>query len=1775
MTSKWDEETIRGLSGKLDAKDAANMLPIHHALKQKAPLAAINLLVKGYGDGLTVKDLDGKLPIHYAAEKNLSSDYFQILLNGYSRGLREKDDHGMLPFHHLIRFCQDLDLLQLCLSIYPESIRERDRDGWLPLHFAARDNSSKEVIELLVVRYAGGLCEKSVHGSLPIHCAAHFNNNTDVLKYLADQFPDSLFLGGNKGMWPIHCAARNNPSMAIMKLLIALHPTSICAEDEDGRLPLHHSIRNISLGIVKYLLDLYPAALRHGDGNGWLPIHTAARFSMNVEIISCLHSYYPESLQILDEEEWLPLHHAARNNHSLEVIKYFIQHYPEGLLCKAFSVDKYAHELAAENSDKRVFLALLFLALNREGVQSMGVVRMHLIGDGYAGKTVCSKWISQLIHLNMLNWQTLDLFDSAVDVPAAEGRTRGMETTRLTHSLTLTDNRTTHYLIHDYAGQQEYLLNHAIFLNQSDSLYILVLPLYDKVRKVRNSTERLIDRTLFWLRFLYSSVHQRYCRSSEDEENGSGGIEGLRGGIPICLVLNTFEIETHLSEDDLQAVKRKIMTEVRKSFTLQTFQDYKAQGEDKPDGAGSQWFRNLSASLSASTTPAASSGGKRRNRKKRSADFILLGNDLLVVDARMKFSVQALIDALKAGAAHHIDHSLSRESKLQAYCWDLVNMLDLSIVMREEDLQFMVTSTIKSFFSKQLQAFLIAQQASASSTAGGLSEEDSQRLALLKEMQKRPHIVDEVEALLSSYILEILQTLGKIFVVPQQRQKYLLHAQEDEIATLEADHIVITSPHDLSHTILGYLYGNLRSFTGKNNRDPFDLILTSQQIKLLLTYLPVLPITIPRLLVLLGVCIPVWYKRTQQEVSGVYDPPQFNPAYLHPPPPSTASQSGSSVYVEAYNRSNSSATLPSSAPALPSAQQLTTAMNQEKVEEEEKCYWAIGLIPKSITEETDFSRTRLLAQMTHVVTRVFCLVDKKRCELVPGFFPKLFVFLNDLEPSSLALNVYKDGFNLISKVELTAKKRTKKQQEVEDAPTLPPPAPPVPPAPPSPSSADEPLAEEATTPPPIPAVLPVEDIDGNADEPAASSSELSQSLQKKTDELEQESIEVEETIQVKEYLKQFLVLPYRDEDRVGFQITVATNLPYRPYTGIDTATAFANVEEEEATESKTSSPPDLPEQQQEEEEESTEISNYCLSTMMKVRHYLQTEMWGIELQEFCLASPMFLLDAPAVMEGEEAGSTSLLGEEEAMRQLPENKFYRSHLYHNLYASPAVSGLDLLLVEEVETAWLTGSGERTRLREQLFGYLEEDATIKKEQEQQVLEEDGRLVYLRCKLSRRPPLLAPYSTFSKAIDEMSRAMLLSCKSVWKEKQVQEELLQRIRCLGLTRSPLESLFKPVIHGKGRAFLDALDDLLAVSRDQMRTMAQQVRDRLEALAQGPEAKALAVRDLSDFPLLPLLTRCEKRGSTGLVEHSFSSSPESEEQQEEQNEEKVELYDYRVHFLCPVCGAAAASGRDGQGYRLPLAAGRLSEEMLQVLAMLLATCEGLVNMAQSALVVCGEGASGGLLGFGAALQDCMDLFLQQSQRLSPKDRKKFLITPERVHRLQTNLFHLMKDFLLCQADKGDEGGETTGSDNGRRARQGLDNLGQPLVAEEEQHLLADLRADVLYSKGLVDLLVAVDDPYLLHCGLARVVHSSGSVAWVCAPVSRAGNQSSLSVQNVGQGLGQVSTGPARSLDGSVGGGGEVGLGKRSGRRARLRTSSCQEEFLRRGREALVIKLKY
>lgn len=618
------------------------MWGIHYALRFGASHQVIKDIVAINPDALRERDKLGLLPIHYAANNATTTlEVFQYLVSQSPRSLRERDGLGMLPIHHISQRHTNVEIFQFFEKSYSDSIREKDKDGWLPIHHAAKGNSSAAVLEFLVLRYAGGLREATTFGSLPIHIAAHFNQNVSVLEYLVAQHPGGLKEKGTNDMLPIHSAARNNPSLEILEFLVVKSAEGLSEKDRNGRCPLHYAVRNPNaLAVLRFLLDKHSAVVSQSDSLGWTPFHNAARYSVLADVLKLLLAYHPAAVDMKDADGWLPLHHAARSNPTLEISQYLVDVSPDTL--SIANHDKYPHDLAPAGSDVKSYLTMFFCSMQLDGRdEPMDIMRVQILGDSGAGKSVVSKWIKQQV----IEGINVELFDETYDSSwkaGGRGGTIGLEQHHVTLNLS---DRVTHFVLCDYSGAMHHLSLHAPFLSAPDSVYLIVIPLYDKQRKMTNGFATMVERLLFWLRLVYSRA-----KKAQD--------------IPVMILMNTFSSDLKISFDEVEGIRTKLLKHVRRYFTFRSTNpsmELDVQNEERNLNLydGDDYNGDTGNNRSSNSELAGLS-------EKKTADFLLVGGEILPGDFRNKFSMNKATALLKY-APLYVSQILYRQTRFLTY----------------------------------------------------------------------------------------------------------------------------------------------------------------------------------------------------------------------------------------------------------------------------------------------------------------------------------------------------------------------------------------------------------------------------------------------------------------------------------------------------------------------------------------------------------------------------------------------------------------------------------------------------------------------------------------------------------------------------------------------------------------------------------------------------------------------------------------------------------------------------------------------------------------------------------------------------------------------------------------------------------------------------------------------------------------------------------------------------------------------------------------------------
>jgi hypothetical protein len=147
-----------------------------------------------------------------------------------------------------------------------------------------------------------------------------------------------------------------------------------------------------------------------------------------------------------------------------------------------------------------------------QGRGALTVANVHICGEGYAGKSMTRQAL-----MKCFNSSTgLFLSSPLPDIPLEDGRTLGMVSASLERAAWLSGG-TVRVLLHDYGGQEEFRANHAAHLAAPNSVYLLVVPLWDKRPKADDSNQsvnkpmelkHIVRAYRRWLKFIYSVVSE-------------------------------------------------------------------------------------------------------------------------------------------------------------------------------------------------------------------------------------------------------------------------------------------------------------------------------------------------------------------------------------------------------------------------------------------------------------------------------------------------------------------------------------------------------------------------------------------------------------------------------------------------------------------------------------------------------------------------------------------------------------------------------------------------------------------------------------------------------------------------------------------------------------------------------------------------------------------------------------------------------------------------------------------------------------------------------------------------------------------------------------------------------------------------------------------------------------------------------------------------------------------------------------------------------------------
>ena len=213
-------------------KDRSGDIPLHLALKKKAPLEVIVTLLAKYPVGAELEDSNGINALHLALLANAPLQVIQALLKTYPAGAEGKTNSsvartGCLALRVNASECSGLDLksfasglidlealhlaaalnsslavINTLLETYPAAAEaissSSDLFGyrWLPLHYALKASSNERVLQRLIAAYPAGVTQtvgiSDCHDGLTLHLAIKYNATIRIIEQLLKMYPDAV-----------------------------------------------------------------------------------------------------------------------------------------------------------------------------------------------------------------------------------------------------------------------------------------------------------------------------------------------------------------------------------------------------------------------------------------------------------------------------------------------------------------------------------------------------------------------------------------------------------------------------------------------------------------------------------------------------------------------------------------------------------------------------------------------------------------------------------------------------------------------------------------------------------------------------------------------------------------------------------------------------------------------------------------------------------------------------------------------------------------------------------------------------------------------------------------------------------------------------------------------------------------------------------------------------------------------------------------------------------------------------------------------------------------------------------------------------------------------------------------------------------------------------------------------------------------------------------------------------------------------------------------------
>ena len=350
------------------------MLPLHHAVENRAPLAVIDLLAEAFKPAIfqqytpttgpsrgfrrtvldaSAKDVDcseiyGCLLRHsmsflrhsvtrsWSEIESFFRDYgykhekaTKALLRTFPDFSKRKDSDGDLPLHYAVWRRAPEGVISLLVRAHPDSLTTVSSIGKTPLHMLlATSFTSLNLVWLLVSPETAKMRDKS--DNLPIHsyCERSHQNeifDENLLEILVNAYPESVMQGGEHDRTPLLAHLCSTPSdeinLAGIQYLVQSNPECIKLVDEYGKNALHYAcekrgtLGTLSSIVIRFLYDTYPENLIALDSSGRSPLHYLCDKATDddLPLLEVMREETPQSFALFSKDGLSPLHIACHS----------------------------------------------------------------------------------------------------------------------------------------------------------------------------------------------------------------------------------------------------------------------------------------------------------------------------------------------------------------------------------------------------------------------------------------------------------------------------------------------------------------------------------------------------------------------------------------------------------------------------------------------------------------------------------------------------------------------------------------------------------------------------------------------------------------------------------------------------------------------------------------------------------------------------------------------------------------------------------------------------------------------------------------------------------------------------------------------------------------------------------------------------------------------------------------------------------------------------------------------------------------------------------------------------------------------------------------------------------------------------------------------------------------------------------------------------------------------------------------------------------------------